>query len=251
MRPGRDGPIGPADFGVDEFSVPVVLDRRAKQYPDRVMMSIAGTEMTFEQMRKRSCAAANTLLDLGIGRGDCVALFTATCPEWVYFWLGAARIGAMSAAVNAANKGDFLLHTLQLSRATVIITDGKRRLRVEEVADRLETLTDIVVQGDSLDDALTRGASRAVEDKPAQVGEVGRCSLLRAPPGRRKRLPPRALPVLGGRDRRLGLGIRSGRTAVDRHAPVSPQCGTQRFGADACRRDHRAGERLSSWRGVG
>src|ERR1700758_3145549 len=108
-------PIGPADFGVDRFSVAAVLDRRAEQFPDRVMMSIAGTEVTFAEMRRRSCAAANALLEQGIGPGDCVALFTATCPEWVYFWLGAARIGAISAAVNAANRGDFLLHTLRLS----------------------------------------------------------------------------------------------------------------------------------------
>ena len=115
------------------------------------MMSIAGIDVTFEQMRQRSCAAANMLTELGVGRGDCVALFTATCPEWVYFWLGAARIGAVSAAVNAANKGDFLLHTLRLSQAKVILTDADRRPRIDEVADRLDTVTDVVVQDDSLD----------------------------------------------------------------------------------------------------
>jgi crotonobetaine/carnitine-CoA ligase len=166
-------PVGPADFGVDQFSVPAVLDHRAQQYPDRVVMSIAGTEVTFEQMRQRSCAAANALTDLGIGRGDGVALFTATCPEWVYFWLGAARIGAVSAAVNAANKGDFLLHALRLSRAKAIITDAERRSRVEEVAARLDTVTDIVVPSDSLSDTLDRGAACTVADTPADDGEVG------------------------------------------------------------------------------
>jgi carnitine-CoA ligase len=164
---------GPADFGVDRFTVPAVLDLRAEQYPDRVMMSIAGVDVTFEQMRQRSCAAANVLGDLGVGRGDRVALFTATCPEWVYFWLGAARIGAVSAAVNAANKGDFLLHTLRLSRARVILTDAERRARVDEVADRLETVTDVVVQGDSLDRALARGAVDTPADESVEVGALG------------------------------------------------------------------------------
>jgi crotonobetaine/carnitine-CoA ligase len=145
--PACDGkPIGPADFGVDRFSVATVLDRRAEQFPDRVMMSIDGTEVTFEQMRRRSCAAASALLDLGIRPGDCVALFAATCPEWVYFWLGAGRIGAIAAAVNAANKGDFLLHALQLSRAKVVVTDTDRQSRVAELADRLPGLSTIVVQ---------------------------------------------------------------------------------------------------------
>src|SRR6202042_1539487 len=142
--------LGPADFGVERFSVAAVLDRRAEQYHDRVMMSIGGIGVTFEQMRQRSCAAANALLDLGIGQGDCVALFAGTCPEWIYFWLGAGRIGAVSAAVNAANKGEFLLHALRLSRAKVVITDAERQSRVAELADQLPKLASIVVQDDCL-----------------------------------------------------------------------------------------------------
>ena len=176
MCPDRSTPPGPSDFGVDRFTVPAVLDRRAEQYPDRVMMSIAGVDVTFEQMRRRSRAAADLLAGLGVGRGDCVALFTATCPEWVYFWLGAARIGAVSAAVNAANKGDFLLHTLRLSRAKVVLTDAERRPRVDEAVGRLDTVTDVVVQDHLLTDALCLGEDRAdhpLADSPAGLADVG------------------------------------------------------------------------------
>jgi carnitine-CoA ligase len=164
---------GPSDFGVDSFTVPAVLDRRAEEHPERVMMSIAGVDVTFEQMRQRSCAAASMLADLGVGRGDCVALFTATCPEWVYFWLGAARIGAVSAAVNAANKGEFLLHTLRLSRAKVILTDAERRPRVDEISDALETVNHVVMQDDSLSRAVTRRAVGALAHHPAEADELG------------------------------------------------------------------------------
>ena len=116
-----DGPVGPSQFGIERFTVPDVLDLRAEQFGDRVMMSIAGTPVTFAQMRDRSCAAANVLADNGVARGDTVALFTATCPEWVYFWLGAARIGAVTAAVNIANKDEFLVHALRLAHAKVVI----------------------------------------------------------------------------------------------------------------------------------
>ena len=126
------------------------------------MMSIAGTPVTFAQMRDRSCAAANVLTDLGVTRGETVALFTGTCPEWVYFWLGAARIGAVSAAVNAASKGEFLAHALNLSRAAVVITDADRNERLAEVADDVTTLRSTLVQGGSLTDALaTASVDRA------------------------------------------------------------------------------------------
>ena len=161
-------PIRPAGFGVERFSVATVLDRRAEQHPDRVMMSIDGVDVTFEQMRRRSCAAALALRDLGVGPGDGIALFAGTRPEWVYFWLGAGRIGAVAAAVNTANKGDFLLHALRLSRAKVVVTDTERQSRVAEVADRLPGMASVVLQANSWDD----GAD-AVAEHVGDVADTG------------------------------------------------------------------------------
>jgi crotonobetaine/carnitine-CoA ligase len=161
------GPPAPADFGVDSFTVAAVLDRRAEQYPDRVALSVAGTDVTFEELRRRSCAAAKLLVERGIGPGDCVALFTATCPEWIYFWLGAARIGAVSAAVNGANKGDFLLHNLNLSRARLVVTDAERRNRIDAIAD----VSMLVVQDDSVVAALSHDASVPAVDG-AETGSL-------------------------------------------------------------------------------
>ncbi len=172
MGARRGPPPEPAAFGVECYSVPAVLDLRAEQHPDRVMMSIAGTPVTFAQMRDRSCAAANVLADLGVKRGETVALFTGTCPEWVYFWLGAARIGAVSAAVNAASKGDFLAHALKLSQAAVVLTDSDRADRLAEVAGEVDTLRSTVIQGNSLTEALV-GASSTPPDGASQPDDIG------------------------------------------------------------------------------
>jgi carnitine-CoA ligase len=163
---------GPSAFGVERFAVPAVLDLRAEQFPDRVMMSIAGNPVTFAQMRDRSRAAANVLAGLGVNRGDTVALFAGTCPEWVYFWLGASRIGAVSAAVNAANKGEFLSHALRLCRAKAVITDAERHSRVLEVGDDVDTLTHTLVAGDSLTEALRRASTDGAGTVPAEPDDV-------------------------------------------------------------------------------
>jgi crotonobetaine/carnitine-CoA ligase len=154
------------------LTVPAVLDLRAQQCGDRVMMSIAGTPVTFAQMRDRSCAAANVLEGLGVKRGETVALFTGTCPEWVYFWLGAARIGAVPAAVNAASRGDFLLHTLRLSQAAVVVTDGDRQARLTEVAREVDTLRSVLVQGDSLTDALNAAPIKPPSGAVAEPDDI-------------------------------------------------------------------------------
>jgi len=126
---------------VSEFTVPAVLDARAAECGDRTLMRIDGVDVSFAQMRDRSIAAANVLLGLGVSRGDTVALFSGSTPEWVYFWLGAARIGAVSAAVNVANKGDYLRHALALSSAQVVVTDTAERCsRVLDVAGDVDAL---------------------------------------------------------------------------------------------------------------
>ncbi|MCT7662036.1 AMP-binding protein [Mycobacterium deserti] len=155
------------------LTVPAVLDRRAEEIGERVMMSIAGTPVTFAQMRDRSCATAHVLADLGVERGDTVALFTGTCPEWVYFWLGAARIGAVTAAVNGASKGDFLAHALRLARTAVVITDAQRHDRVADVADSVETLRSTVLVGASLTDMLQRAPTTPPPTTPLDEHEVG------------------------------------------------------------------------------
>jgi crotonobetaine/carnitine-CoA ligase len=166
-------PIEPAAFGVDQFTVGAVLDRRAEQFGDQVMMSIGGAPVTFAEMRERSCAAANLLLERGLGPGDTLALFTGTCPEWVYFWLGAARAGLITAAVNAASKGDFLAHALTLSRAKAVLTDGERAPRLAEVAGRVDTLSTTLVLDDSLSRRLAVAPADTGPSAPVAAGDVG------------------------------------------------------------------------------
>lgn len=167
------GVTEPAMFGVERFTVADVLDRRAEQFGDRVMMSIAGTPVTFAQMRDRSCAAAHVLLNRGVCQGDTVALFTGTCPEWVYFWLGAARIGAVSAAVNAAAKGDYLAHALDLARAKLVLSDASTGDRLSHVADRTATMEAVVTVGDSLSGELAAADVTVADRTPADPGEIG------------------------------------------------------------------------------
>lgn len=139
-----------------EYAVPAVLDERAARYAGRSVMRIDGADIGFLQLRDRSIAAANVLRGLGIGPGDTVALFSGSTPEWVYFWFGAARVGAVAAAVNAANKGEYLRHALVLSSARVVITDtAERAQRVREVAGHLPVLSsgDDLLAGVDITDA--------------------------------------------------------------------------------------------------
>lgn len=154
----------------EEYAVPAVLDDRAARYGDRTMMRIDGVDVGFAAMRDQSIAAANVLRDLGVGRGDTVAIFSGTTPEWVYFWLGAARIGAVTAAVNAANKGEYLRHALAVSSARVVLTDTiERAQRVRDVAEDLRVLTS---SGDLLAGVSVTDEDAATECHPDETAAL-------------------------------------------------------------------------------
>ncbi|KUI20797.1 ATP-dependent acyl-CoA ligase [Mycobacterium sp. GA-1285] len=172
MATDRTRRVEPAAFGVERFTVASVLDRGADRFGDQVMMAIDGTPITFAQMREQSCAAAAMLADRGVCRGDTVALFAGTCPEWVYFWLGAARIGAVSAAVNAAYKGEFLTNALNVSRAKLVVTDDARRARLAEVADSLDGLGTLPID-DSVATELSGSHRATYPAARTEADEVG------------------------------------------------------------------------------
>ncbi|OBB03395.1 ATP-dependent acyl-CoA ligase [Mycobacteriaceae bacterium 1482268.1] len=182
MPPGEQPGASEARYGVDTFTVPAVLDARAAQWPDRVMMQIAGEPITFTEMRDRSCAAANALQHCGVSEGDTVALFGSNSPAWVYFWLGAARIGAIPSAVNASNKGDFLRHALAVTQAKLVFTDSEERLaRTLAVADSLPALH-TVLGGRELSTPAASYRVRSLKDLLQQSDQSG-------PPSGRARNP--------------------------------------------------------------
>jgi crotonobetaine/carnitine-CoA ligase len=66
--------------------------------------------------------------------------------------------------VNIANKDEYLIHALRLSRAKVVITDAERLLRLSEVVARVETVKTTLVIGHSLTDALASASTKTPDD---------------------------------------------------------------------------------------
>src|SRR5205807_5473140 len=89
---------------------------------------------TFGEHDRQARVLARSLADLGVARGDRVALVSANVPEWVITFWAVAILGATLVPLNAWWKAEELEFGLEDSGATVLIADT-RRLAV--VADRL------------------------------------------------------------------------------------------------------------------
>ncbi|PZM96009.1 MAG: acetate--CoA ligase [Actinobacteria bacterium] len=84
--------------------------------------------LTYAELLRLTCQAANTLTDLGVGPGDRVAIYMPMIPEAVAAMLACARIGATHSVVFGGFSVDALANRIQDASAKVVITaDGGYR----------------------------------------------------------------------------------------------------------------------------
>ncbi|MDQ1457720.1 MAG: steroid-24-oyl-CoA synthetase, partial [Actinomycetota bacterium] len=92
---------------------------------------------TYGEHDRISRVLARSLAQLGVHRGDRVALVSANVPEWVITWWACAVLGATLVPLNAWWKAEELEFGLGDSEAKVLIGDARR---VAVVRDRLPSL---------------------------------------------------------------------------------------------------------------
>jgi fatty-acyl-CoA synthase len=118
-----------------------VLAQQAAQYPDgdALIYPELGLRWTFRQLEERAQTCARGLANLGIGKGERVALWSTNLPEWVVLFFGLAKIGAVMVTVNTLLRKHEVEYLLSQSEScAVILSAGFRDV------DYAETLYEIV-----------------------------------------------------------------------------------------------------------
>ena len=130
----------------------------AERAPDQECIRFEdGTQWTWEEAIHQGYRAASVLADAGLERGNTMLLFLPNCAEWIRAWWGAAFLGAAIVPVNTANKGAFLGHVCEDSRAEIIVTDQNLATRLTEVEVDLRVIdAGSLALGDDREPSLSR-----------------------------------------------------------------------------------------------
>ncbi|MGF1562212.1 MAG: acetate--CoA ligase, partial [Geminicoccaceae bacterium] len=84
--------------------------------------------ITYAELKDHVCQVANVLKDLGVGRGDRVAIYKPMIPEAIYTMLACTRIGAVHSIVFGGFSPDALADRINGCEAKVLVTcDGGLR----------------------------------------------------------------------------------------------------------------------------
>ena len=93
----------------------------AKKHRDKVAFVFEDKYWTFEEVEYFSNKVANYFQSIGYRKGDVVALFMENRPELVFFWLGLAKIGVISALINYNLRKESLSHCISIVNAKGLI----------------------------------------------------------------------------------------------------------------------------------
>lgn len=121
----RSWPEGvPRSIEYPEASLSDLLKSKAEKYPSRTAIVYFDKPMTYRELDLASDRFATALSDLGVKKGDKVALFLANMPQFVIAYYGVLKIGAIETAISPLYKEREVEHQLSDSEAeTIVVLD--------------------------------------------------------------------------------------------------------------------------------
>jgi long-chain acyl-CoA synthetase len=122
-------------------------------------------ETSYDELASVASEVARGLIDLGIKRGDRVAILAHTRPEWTYANLGILASGAASVSIYQTNSPEECHYVLDHSESTAVFVEDEEQLaKIREIRGELPALQHVIsfepAAGDdviSLDELRERG----------------------------------------------------------------------------------------------
>ncbi|MGH3341295.1 MAG: AMP-binding protein [Carbonactinosporaceae bacterium] len=157
------------------------LERAAERFPDREALvdCATGRRWTYAQFDADVDVVARGLLDLGVGKGERVGIWSPNTAEWVLVQYATAKIGAILVNINPAYRTSELQFALAQSGVRLLVSAERfktsdYRAMVDEVRGACPNLERAVyLETSDWEDLLARGHRTAAEHLRVRAGQLG------------------------------------------------------------------------------
>jgi long-chain acyl-CoA synthetase len=135
----------PAEIEVPDSSLADLLDTAVARFGDKVALDFYGATTTYRELGDQVSRMATVLLQLGVRRGDRVALVMPNCPQHVVAFYAVLRLGAVVVEHNPLYTADELQHQFDDHGAEVAIAWDKVAPTLARVAETAPLRTIVAV----------------------------------------------------------------------------------------------------------
>ena len=159
----------PADVDIPEISVVDDFNQSTDKWKDRTALVFYGKKISYKELRDHVDRLATALQDLGVKKGDRVALLLLNSPQFVIAYFAALKAGATLTAISPLYVSPEIKHQLEDSGATTIICQDILYDNVDRSGVKLDRviLTSVTEYLPGLKKLMGQGMLRAVYQKMA------------------------------------------------------------------------------------
>ena len=143
------------ELGLDWASLPEVPAKtlshyvrdHARQFPDRDAIVFGGRGTTYRELDGLADRMAQGLVELGLSKGDVLAVHMPNLPQYVVAFVAAARLGVVITSLSPLLRPPELAHQLDDAGAVAVLTLAPLFPAIEPIAGDRPTLRRVIVSG--------------------------------------------------------------------------------------------------------
>ncbi|UCD81472.1 MAG: AMP-binding protein [Desulfobacterales bacterium] len=130
----------PAEVDVPLISVSERFDQMADKHSNKTALIFYGRKINYRELKELSDRFAAGLTDLGVNKGDTVALYLLNCPQYVIAYFGALKAGAKITPISPVYTSKEVKHQLADSEAKTVICEHMLYDNVDKSGMELDTV---------------------------------------------------------------------------------------------------------------
>ena len=138
--------------GLKKLTLTQMLELSAKTYADQICMYYHKVDkfvgLSYREIDLKSKAFARGLIELGVEKGDRIAVLSENRPEWGISYFGILLAGGIVLPLDPCLKISELKHIIREAKAKLVVTSVKFISDLEEISNSLTFLQKIICMDD-------------------------------------------------------------------------------------------------------
>ncbi len=153
--------------------IPACVEKNARLYPDKTAVIFEDRRCSFRELQGRVYRLANALLDLGVKKGDRVAVLSENCFEYPEIYLAVGKIGAVATPLNYRLAGSEIAFLVNHAEADTLLVGRELVDRLAPYISELRTVRNRICIGGKAEGMLDYDELTSSAPEKAPEAEVG------------------------------------------------------------------------------
>jgi len=130
----------PREVDIPDISVPELFDDVASKYSNNTALIFYGKKISYKKLKELTDRFAAALADMGVKKGDTVAIYLLNCPQFVITYFGALKAGAKVTPISPVYTSIEVKHQIEDSEAKILVCEDILYDNVEQTGVKFDNV---------------------------------------------------------------------------------------------------------------